>query len=384
MQCLSITYWKSVLAISIFLAGFALAGCDSPSSPEQPAAGEQATPPVSTAVAASPVGDNGAVATAVEPPEATPALALAAPSELLDSYRIVASFVITSLLPSSEQRIDSTQLQGEWRRTGGPAGFDAAFTLSNVSGSRRQELGVVAVGDAAAIQSDGAWSTIARDAMLPYGDPDQLLTLPFITRINRGEDLGKETLAGVEVTHYRLTDPATFASAVEDIAPMAEGTVQSVLLEGWVADAGYVVKYLLQANLIDAEIMDDSGNRLQVQQEVSASYTLNDLDSVPNIEWPADAQPPNTISVPGFVPNTFPLPDAAEVTPRLGMLEIRTAESDSEVAAFYRARLSELGWTFEGELGFYSAGKSGQQISLTILPDEVSGETVVRVFGVAE
>jgi hypothetical protein len=46
--------------------------------------------------------------------------------------------------------------------------------------------------------------------------------------------------------------------------------------------------------------------------------------------------------------------------------------------------LSELGWTFEGELGFYSAGKDGQQISLTILPDEVSGETLVRVFGVAE
>jgi hypothetical protein len=88
--------------------------------------------------------------------------------------------------------------------------------------------------------------------------------------------------------------------------------------------------------------------------------------------------------VPGFVPNTFPLPDATQVIPRLGMLEIRTAESDSDVAAFYRARLSDLGWTFEGELGFYSAGKDGQQISLTILPDEVSGETVVRVFGVAE
>lgn len=403
MQYLSIIRWKPFFATCLLLGSLILTGCGSSSNPdistpgsEQATAGDLGAPlaAVATAEMSRPdEGDEGAGtgigsapadATDAELPEVTPALALAAPSELLDSYRILASFTITSLLPSGERRIDSTQLQGVWQRADGPAGFDAAFTLTNVSGDRRQEMGMVAVGDAAAIQSDGAWSTIARDAMPPYGDPDRLLTLPFITRVNRGEDLGKESLAGVEVTHYRLSDPATFASAIEDIAPMAEGTVKSVLLEGWVADAGYVVKYLLQANLADAEIMDESGNRLQVQQEVSASYSLSDLDGVPAIEWPADAQPPNTISVPGFVPNTFPLPNAAKVTPRLGTLEIRSTESDSDVAAFYRARLSELDWTFEGELGFYSALKDGQRISLTILPDEVSGETVVRVFGVEE
>jgi hypothetical protein len=155
---------------------------------------------------------------------------------------------------------------------------------------------------------------------------------------------------------------------------MTDGTVQSVLLEGWVADAGYVVKYLLQASLKDAQILDDNGNPVQVQQEVSASYLLSDLDSVAEIEWPADAQPPNT----------FPLPEGAKVTPRLGMLELRTSEPDSDVATFYRTRLSELGWTFAGEQGFYSAEKEGQRISLTILPDEVSGETVVHVFGAGE
>ncbi len=403
---LSIIRWKLFLATCLLLGSLTLAGCGSSSTPEVPApvtaqsaTGEQAAPPANPApaevqpqttssapnedadVGASGAGDVAGGAAAAESPEATPALALAAPSELLDGYRIDASFIITSLLPSGERRIESTQLQGAWRRTDGPAGFDAAFTLTNVSGSRRQELSMVAVGDAAAIQSDGAWSTIARDATLPYGDPDRLLSLPFITRVNHGEDLGQETLAGVDVTHYRLTDPATFAAAVEDITPMPEGTVQSVLLEGWVADAGYVVKYLLQVGLADAEILDDTGTRVQVQQEVSGSYLLSDLDRVPLIEWPADAQPPNTVSVPGFVPNTFPLPEGAKVTPRLGLLEIRSSESDSDLAAFYRSRLSELGWSFEGELGFYSAGKDGQRISLTILPDEVSGETVVRVFG---
>ena len=105
---------------------------------------------------------------------------------------------------------------------------------------------------------------------------------------------------------------------------MADGAVENVQLEGWVADAGYVVKYLLQAELKDAQILDDAGNPVRVQQEVSASYVLSDLDGMVTIEWPADAQPPNTVTVPGFVPNTFPLPDGAKVIPRLGMLELRT------------------------------------------------------------
>jgi hypothetical protein len=111
---------------------------------------------------------------------------------------------------------------------------------------------------------------------------------------------------------------------------------------------------------------------------------LSDLDRVAAIEWPADAQPPNTVSVPGFVPNTFPLPEAARVTPRLGMVEIRTDLPEADVAAFYRVRLQELGWTFDGEQGFYSAEKAGQRLRLTILPDEITGETVVRVFGTGE
>ncbi len=325
-------------------------------------------------------GDESGAAAGTGTPTATPGLALAAPSELLDSYRIAASFIITSLLPDGQRRVDSTQLQGAWRRTDGPQGYDAAFTLANVSGSRRQELNFVAMGDAAAIQSDGAWSTIARDSTLRYDDPDRLLSLPFITHVNRGEDLGRETVAGVTVTHYRLTDPVVFAAAAGDSLALADGAVENVQLEGWVADAGYVVKYLLQAALKDAQILDDGGNPVRVQQEVSASYALGDLDGTVKIEWPADAQPPNTVTVPGFVPNTFPLPDGAKVIPRLGMLELRTDEAEGDVAAFYRARFAELGWSFDGEQGFYSAAKEGQRITLTILPDEVTRETVVRVF----
>ncbi len=363
-------------------AGAATAATSSRTEPPTASAAEAPTPPAAGGaaggdIAAAPLADTST-------PTATPGLALAAPSELLDSYRIAASYIITSLLPNGQRRVDSTQLQGAWRRTDGPQGYDAAFALANVSGSRRQELNFVAMGDAAAIQSDGAWSTIARDATLHYGDPDQLLSLPFISHVNRGEDLGQETVAGVSVTHYRLTDPAVFAAAAGGSLPLADGVVENVQLEGWVADAGYVVKYLLQAGLKDAQILDDAGNPVRVQQEVSASYVLSDLDGAVKIEWPADAQPPNTVTVPGFVPNTFPLPDGAKVIPRLGMLELRTAETESDVAAFYRARLSELGWSFDGDQGFYSAEKEGQRITLTILPDDVTRETVVRVFAAGE
>jgi hypothetical protein len=381
---------RLLLVVCLPAIAFTVAACGGSSSPEAtPSAAEQATGPYAqpAATLAPPVtatftaeAPEAAAVIDTSTPTATPGLALAAPSELLDSYRIGASYIITSLLPDGQRRIDSTQLQGAWRRTDGPQGYDAAFALANVSGSRRQELNFVAMGDAAAIQSDGAWSTIARDATLRYGDPDQLLSMPFITHVNRGENLGQETVAGVTVTHYRLTDLATFAEAVGDNLPMANGTVESVQLEGWVADAGYVVKYLLQGSLKDVQIFDDNGSPVRVQQEVSASYVLSDLDGIVKIEWPADAQPPNTVTVPGFVPNTFPLPDGAKVIPRLGMLELRTADPESDLAAFYRAHLDELGWTFDGEQGFYNAEKDGQRITLTILPDEVTHETVVRVF----
>lgn len=361
-------------------ANSAAAPGDAAAAPAAAGAGDAAPDAAAAEQAAAAPGDGAPPSS----PNATPALALAAPSELLDSYRIAASYVITSLLPSGERRVESTQLQGAWRRTAGPFGFDASFTLTNVSGSRRQALGVVAVDDAVAIQSDGAWSTVAREGWLPYAQPDQLLSLPFISRVNQGEDLGRETVAGVDVTHYRLMDPQIFAAALQELAPPAPGGVAAVLLEGWVADAGYVVKYVLQAELSGAQMLDDSGNPVTGEQAVSAEYRLSDLDAVTRIEWPADAQPPNTVSVPGFVPNTFPLPEDARVTPRLGMVEIRTGQTEGDAAVFYRARLQELGWTFEGELGFYSAEKNGQRLRLTILPDEATGETVVRVFGAGD
>ena len=192
------------------------AGASAVEAPAPPAAGTGGD------IADAPVADTGT-------PTATPGLALAAPSELLDSYRLAASYIITSVQPDGQRRVDSTQLQGAWRRTDGPQGYDAAFTLANVSGSRRQELNFVAMGDAAAIQSDGAWSTIARDSTLRYDDPDRLLSLPFITHVNRGEDLGQEMVAGVPVTHYRLTDPAIFAAAAGGSLPLpGSSTVPAV------------------------------------------------------------------------------------------------------------------------------------------------------------
>lgn len=313
-------------------------------------------------------------------PAAAAALALAAPSQLLDSYRLTATSIVTSLLPGGDLRVAGTQLHGTWKRTAGPFGFDADFTLVNSSGDQRQQLGLVAIGDDAALLTDGAWSTIRRDSALPYTDPDSLLSLPFVTRINHGENLGRERLADVDVTHYRLTDPAVFAGAVQDILPLDAGSIRSVVLEGWVADAGFVVKYLLSVILDGVDYVDDAGNHVTVRQEIYATYGLSDVDAVPAIEWPADAQPPDTISVPGFMPNLFPLPEGATATPHLGLVEIRTLQTESEVADFYRSELGQLGWSFEGELGFYTAAKDGDVINLTILPDEASKETVIRVF----
>ena len=61
------------------------------------------------------------------------------------------------------------------------------------------------------------------------------------------------------------------------------------------------------------------------------------------------------------------------------MVEIHTTGSEQEATAYYRDRLTELGWTFEGEFGFYSATKEGETLSLTILQDEAKDETLIEV-----
>ena len=401
--------WNSIVVAFLLPALLVLAGCSS--APQQDAPQQAAPAAVEAASAdaeatAEAAGEEGSTEGALAASDATaptpaapdaaseaqaadtgadlPALALAAPSRLLDSYRLAATYVVTSLLPGGSVHVAGTEVQGDWVRTAGPFGFDAAFTQLNTNGTRRQELGLVVIDDDAAVQTDGAWSTIRRDAGLPYTDPDSLLSLPFVTRINHGENLGRERMEGIEVTHYRLTDPAVFSAAVQDLWPSDAGIVESVLLEGWVADAGFVVQYYLQATLSDAPFVDEAGGRLLVQQQIDAGYRLRDLDAVRSIEWPADAQPPETVAVPGFVPNAFPIPDEATATPRLGLLEIRAAQSEAELASFYRSRLGELGWAVAGEFGFYTAAKEGEAINLTILADELSGETVVRVFAAGE
>ena len=158
---------RLLMSVCLSAVVFTVAACGGSSAPEDtPAPAELAAaapgqPPAATSVAealapAAAVAETITTAITAAPdtgtPTATPGLALAAPSELLDSYRIAATYIITSQMPDGQRRVDSTQLQGAWRRTDGTQGYDAAFALANVSGSRRQELNFVAVGDAAAIQ----------------------------------------------------------------------------------------------------------------------------------------------------------------------------------------------------------------------------------------
>jgi hypothetical protein len=270
---------------------------------------------------------------------------------------------------------------GTWQRTDGAQfPYDAQLVVDNQSGDQQQQLALVVLGPDAAIRSDGQWATIARDANIPYADPDTVLSLPFVTRVNHGETVGREPIDGTETTHYRITDSAVFTSVMAGAISPDSGQVQAVTLEGWVADAGYVAKYALEAQFTGATTMDAQGNRVVADQAISAGYALSDIDRAPPITWPEDAQPPGTTDVPGFAPNTFPVPDGAQLYPKLGLLEIVSAADQETVTAFYRDRLAALGWAMAGEFGFYTLTKDDKTLTLTILPDEAAALTVVRVF----
>ncbi len=363
----------SELASSAGVATTPDAGAGQPDAAAEIDGSADAQEPATEAAAADTPADEGSAAT----PTATPS-PLVPPSDVLQSFRVTASVVITSDLANGSTRIDTADATGAWVRTDGTYGYDAAFTITGSSGDQRQSFEVVVLGDDAAIQSGDQWTSIARSKDMPYSNPNTLMVMPFMTHVNYGENLGREVVDGIETTHYRLTDPATFAAIVGDSLGAGDATVESILFEGWVADAGYVVKYALQATVNGVATRDDQGAEAQANETVSAAYMLNDMNGNVQIAWPDGAPAPGTIVVPGFDANTFPAPEGAVITPALGMIEIVAPQAEDEVAAFYRDSLSALGWDVAGEYGFYTATKGETTISLTVTTDGDS--TRVEVY----
>ncbi len=372
----------------VLLLGLTLAGCGRDEEPEPTATSTVAvathTPiptsaplPTETPIPAVSPTESVAVETNLEGP------IFDIPSNILTSYRTRGALVLTTLLNGDGTERESLQLEGAYVAIDGEFKFNQFFVLDALqAGSTVTEtVAIYQVDDVVAAYFDGEWRTAGRrDAGISLGDNPFNQPLTALTNPpGEATEIGSETLAGIETTHYQITDPAFFVQIAK--INMAEGqTIENVQIDIWVATAEkYIVKYVISATVNDALDFDAEGNPLRADQQVAWDFELYDIGADVVIEIPAEAPDPQAFTPPGFTEGSFPLPAGAMVRVNpFGQTEIITDLSQDEVVSFYTKILSQLGWKLEGAFGLYEATKDDLAFGLVTL-ENAQGGTRVRL-----
>lgn len=362
-----------------------LAGCSDDETPEP-----TVTPMVvivTETPTSAPLPTDTPVPTEV-PVEAAPAAVITEPlfdlpNNVLSSYRTRGELVLTTIFDENHTEEESLQLEGAYIAVDSEFEFDQFFVLNAIqAGSTTTEtVAIYQVDDVMAAYFDGEWRTAdRRDAGIslsdnPFNQPLAVLTNP----LPAAEEIGSETIAGLETIHYRITEPDAFIEVAN--INMAEGqSIEDVQIDLWVAQTGnYIVKYVISATVNDALDVDAQGNSTRADQQVAWNFELFDIGEEVEIELPAEAPDPQAFTPPGFHNGNFPIPTGAHITINpFGQTEIITTLSEEEVVNFYVEILHQLGWKFEGAFGLYEVTKENLAFDLITLASDQGG-TRIRV-----
>ncbi len=311
-------------------------------------------------------------------------VAAATPSGFVDSYRLSARFTIVSSTADGVVEDVDIVADGAWKRADNAFGFDASFRLDSTDNGETQTIEYVMLGDHVALHGGDGWTTSPRGAELPIGEPVAMLEVPFAGALSLGAEVGAEEIAGIPTTHYRIDDAEEFVTLVADAFGGRAGALTSITLDSWLAEDGYVVKYLLAATTTGATTLDSAGADQRVDQTIAVEYAMSDIDAVGEITWPADAPPANALVVPGFDADAFPLPEDAHLQPSVGAVAFVTALDEAAVRDFYAEQLGAAGWILEGEYGYYTARRDDLEIVLAVTAGEDEQLTRVEVFAGTE
>jgi hypothetical protein len=186
----------------------------------------------------------------------------------------------------------------------------------------------------------------------------------FLSGVIGAEEEGAETANGVPAKHY------TFDQRALGQDGLTESTG-----EVWVADVGYVVKYVLTTQG-EAKYFGEG-----IEGTLTHDYTLTEIDQPAAVELPEDC-PPGLVDAPL-------IPDAEDVKQHPSVTLFRTASSIAEVLAFYQDQLPGMGWQPSGEpvvtetFGVLELTQGDQQLSVIASPEN-NGTAVRLVLGTVE
>lgn len=185
----------------------------------------------------------------------------------------------------------------------------------------------------------------------------------FVGDISGNTLLGRETVNGVETNHFRANLPITMI--------LTETTSSNV--EFWVADQGYLIKYVMEATGRGQGIFGTSAG------EGILRFEYNVLD----INQPISITPPDGC---GGAPADVPvLPDAQNMATFGELITYTSATSLEEASEFYNAQMAANGWSAQpgagGVPGFaqLTFTKGGRTAAITITSDPSTNTTSVLI-----
>jgi hypothetical protein len=186
----------------------------------------------------------------------------------------------------------------------------------------------------------------------------------FLSGLIGAEEAGADTASGVPAKHY------TFDQRALGQDGLTESTG-----EVWIADAGYVVKYVLTTQG-GAKYFGEG-----IEGTLTHDYNLTEIDQPATADLPEDC-PPGLIDAPI-------MSDAQDVERLPGVTLFRTPSSITDVIAFYQDKLPGMGWQPSGEpvvmeaFGVLELTQGDQQLSV-IASSGDNGTAVRLVLGKVE
>lgn len=342
---------------------------------------EPTSPPAEEGGQASSGGESGgAEASAAETQSA-----YASPSDVLKSFRSRGTFAMTSTYADGSTEQQVMQFEGAFVAADNAYGSDEYVAITVNEGDVPQSMTIYKVGDNVFVNSEGEWITVGRDnsgMFTMMADIFTSMMSEVIVNMDEAQNLGEEAINGVQAVHYRVDEPEVFKRMAQ-ITGEQDGVIETVAVNVWVAtDGNYVVKYSIQASVTGVPTTDDAGNDVVADQTVDWSFEIYDINSGDvTVTLPPDAPEPGVVSIPGFAEGEFPLPEGAEIEMSMfGMPQVVSDLSEEDLTAFYRQALTDLGWTFNGTMGFYEVSKDDVSFTMWISTDPETGKSTAQII----
>lgn len=250
---------------------------------------------------------------------------------------------------------------------------------------------MISVDDTAYVKMGDQWMSMPRD-QADTQDNMSISLDDLVQDMNELKRVGKEKVNGVNTIHYQYKDFSFFKSTVNDIllqelqdkTDVAQYKLADAKNKGdiWIAKkGGYVVKVDLSFDATFKKSSDATDAKApdKIHIQMTNVTDVSNVNGDITIELPADAPKSGEVTIPGFEPGTFPLPEQTTVDGAFGgMTSLSSKLSPDEINAFFDKELAKMGWAkTEGVMPSWS--KDGNSFVLMVTPGD-NGATSITIL----